>query len=169
MFKNRTLIMGIGIGLIVGALLLQIMIVAKEPGSASAAPGTTEMPQADEMSQQQVKELASRYFNVYDKNEKMYTQAELDAKVQEALKAQPQAPAPQPAAVEKKVSVYISSGLIATQVAELLYRSGVVADRFAFEKMLTDQKITDKIQSGYHEFVGNPDPQAVIGVLTSKQ
>jgi hypothetical protein len=167
MFKNRTLMIGMGIGLIVGSILLQIMLVARNAGAQSATPAPGSAAKPDEMNQQQIKELASRYFLVFDKNSKMYTQAEVDAKVQDALKAQPPATSQQGGG--KKIAVYVSSGLVATQVAELLYRSGVIADRNAFENLLSDQQMTDKIQVGYHLFEGTPDPQSVIATLITRQ
>jgi hypothetical protein len=164
-FKNRAYLSGLGLGLIVGALLLQLMFVVaqadqKPDARAPAAPGP-----ADELEPKKLKEAASRYFQVFEKDEKVYTQAEVDKKVREA-QAQNGGAAP---AADKKIAVYVSKGLIATEVAELLYRSGVVADRNAFEKMLTDQQITNKIQVGYHVFEGNPDMQQVINTLLMPQ
>ncbi|KIL39220.1 hypothetical protein SD70_21340 [Gordoniibacillus kamchatkensis] len=163
MFKNRAMLSGVGIGLIAGAILLQVMLVAKGTGAAPMPAGKAA---PEDMDPKQLKEVAQKYYQVYDKNEKLFTQADVDKKVQDALKAQPN---PNAGAAGKKVAVYVSPGLIATQVAELLYRSGVVADRNAFEKMLNEQRLTDKIQVGYHVFEGTPDPQQVVQTLLSAQ
>jgi hypothetical protein len=166
MLKNRAYMSGLGLGLIVGAILLQLMLAANAGGkNPIPAPSGTAAP--DEMDPKQLKDAASKYYQLFDKNVKVYTQAEVDAKVQEALKSQPQGGMGGTAG--KQIAVYISQGLIASQVAELLYRSGVIADRNAFEKLLNDQQITNKIQVGYHVFEGTTDPQEVIKVLTSSQ
>jgi hypothetical protein len=167
LFKNRAMMSGIGIGLIAGAILLQVMLAAKGAGAAPSVPSGKVPP--DEMDPKQLKEAAAKYYQVYEKNEKVYTQTEVDKKVQEALKAQPNQGAAAAPAAGKKVAVYISPGLVASQVAELLYRCGVVADRNAFEKLLNEQQITSKIQVGYHIFEGTPDPQQVIDTLLTPQ
>jgi hypothetical protein len=167
LFKNRAMMSGIGIGLIAGAILLQVMLAAKGAGTAPSALAGKTPP--DEMDPKQLKEAAAKYYQVFEKNEKVYTQAEVDKKVQEALNAQRNQAAAAAPAAEKKVAVYISPGLIASQVAELLYRSGVVTDRNAFEKLLNEQQITSKIQVGYHVFEGTPEPQQVINALLAAQ
>lgn len=168
MFKNRTYMSGLGLGLIVGAILLQLMLKATDVGAKQSLPAPTGTAALDEMDMKQLKEAASKYYQLFDKNVKVYTQADVDSKVQEAIKAQPQAGTPGSAA-GKQIAVYISQGLVASQVAELLYRSGVIADRNAFEKLLNDQQVTNKIQVGFHVFEGTTDPQQVMKLLTLAQ
>ena len=79
MFKNRVLVSGIGIGIIVGAFLLQVMLVRPSAPSQSGI-------SLEEMDPQKLKEEASKYYQVFEKNVKMYTQAELDAAIQKKLK-----------------------------------------------------------------------------------
>lgn len=167
MFKNRAMLSGVGIGLIAGAILLQVMLAAKDAGAVRAPSAKTS---AEDMDPKQLKEVAAKYYQVFDKSEKVYTQSDVERKVQEALKAQPNQNAGTAApAAAKKVAVYISQGLVASQVAELLYRSGVVADRNDFEKQLNEQQLTSKIQIGYHVFEGTPDTKQVIQSLLSAQ
>ncbi|GIP21455.1 endolytic transglycosylase MltG [Paenibacillus sp. J22TS3] len=71
--KNRTFLLGLGVGLIAGALLLQIMLIGQ--GTASSQLLTA----------QQVKEAAQRFnLKVYDEAEKVYTAQEWEAKPKEA-------------------------------------------------------------------------------------
>ena len=79
MFKNRALVSGIGIGIIVGAFLLQMMPVRPSAPSQSGI-------SLDEMDPQKLKDEASKYYQVFEKNVKMYTQAELDAAYRRKVK-----------------------------------------------------------------------------------
>lgn len=170
MFKNRTYISGLGLGLIIGAILLQLMLQAKEAGSQPVVPTPSGTAAPDEMDPKQLKEAASKYYQLFEKNVKVYTQAEVDAKVQEALKGQPQAGSgSDKTAPGKSITVYVSKGLVASQVSELLFRSGVIVDRNAFEKLLDEQQITSKIQVGAHVFEPSMDPQQVMKLLTTAQ
>ena len=161
MFKNRILVSGIGIGIIVGAILLQVMLVRPTAPSQSGI-------SLEEMDPQKLKEETSKYYQVFEKNVKMYTQAELDAAIQKKLKeeADKQAaskPQDQPKASQpvdsSKIIIYVQPNLDATAVAELLVKSGVITDRKAFVTELDKQGGNTKIQVGYHEFEGVMDMQ----------
>ncbi|WNR46673.1 hypothetical protein [Paenibacillus roseipurpureus] len=180
MFKNRSLVTGMGIGIIVGALLLQVML------GRSSAPGNSGISM-DEMDPQKLKVETSKYFQVFDLNVKMYTQAELDVAVQKKLKDEadkqaaaskgqeqskpsPQA-SPQPTAQTStsKVVIYIQPNLDATAVADLLVKSGVVTDRKAFVTELDKHGGSTKLQIGYHEFEGVMDMQKIVSNLITVQ
>lgn len=171
MFKNRTLVSGIGIGIIVGAILLQVMLVRPTAPSQSGI-------SLEEMDPQKLKEETSKYYQVFEKNVKMYTQAELDAAIQKKLKdeADKQAaskPQDQPKAsqpvVTSKIIIYVQPNLDATAVAELLVRSGVISDRKAFVTELDKRGGNTKIQVGYHEFEGVIDMQTIVTNLITVQ
>ncbi|MNV84444.1 hypothetical protein D3C71_1783180 [compost metagenome] len=131
------------------------------------------------MDPQKLKEEASKYYQVFEKNVKVYTQAELDAAIQKKLKEeadklaaakpQDQPKATSPAAPPSKVVIYVQPNLDATAVADLLVNSGVITDRKAFVTELDKQGGNTKIQIGYHEFVGVLDVQAIVTNLISKQ
>jgi cell division protein YceG involved in septum cleavage len=89
--------------------------------------------------------------------------------LKEAASAQANAGKTSTPTASKQIAVYISQGLVASQVADLLYHSGVIVDRNAFEKLLNDQQISNKIQVGYHVFSGVTDPQQVIATLMAAQ
>ncbi|OAS21705.1 hypothetical protein [Paenibacillus oryzisoli] len=172
MFKNRALITGIGAGIIVGALLLQVMLIRPSSPSNSGI-------SLEEMDPQKLKDEASKYYLVLEKNVKMYTQAELDAAIQKRLKeesdklaaAQPQdqpKSSPPPVALSKIV-IYVQPNLDATAVAELLYRASVISDRKAFVTELNKQGGNYKIQVGYHEFEGNLDMATIVTNLITAQ
>lgn len=173
MLKNRALLTGIGVGIIVGAVLLQVML---ERPSAPSPSGIA----LEEMDPQKLKEEALKYYNVYEKSVKMYTQAELDAAVQKKVKEEadkqaaakpqetPKATAPA-ATSPSKIVIYVQPNLDATAVAELLLKSGVITDRAAFVTELDKSGGNTKIQVGFHVFEGVMDTQTVVTNLITKQ
>lgn len=169
MFKNRSYVFGIGTGIIVGALLLQIMSVrASAPGQIGIA--------LDEMDPQKLKVEATKYYQVFDKNTKVYTQTEFDAAVLKKVKEetdkltvakpqeQPKANTPE---ATPKIIIYVQPNLDATAVSELLVKSGIITDRKAFVAELEKQGGNTKIQIGYHVFEGVTDiPKVVTNLIT---
>lgn len=167
MFNNKPLLYGMGSGLIVGAILLQLMNAVMAPAAADPAASGLTVPKLEEMDSQELKKAASAYFNVYEKSEVLYTQKQADELVQQRLKEEAgKQPAPAPPA--KETSIYISKGQTATQVAEMLQLSGVVTNRQAFEEAMNRQRLTDKIVSGTHIFVGQPELAQVISQITTQ-
>lgn len=129
MFKNKTLMTGIGIGLVIGALLLQLM-----NSFTSQAPVNTEG------------------------SGKKYTQEQLDAAVTEAKAAisppasasEPSSPTPSPAT--KKISVYVENGMASEEIADLIVKSGVFLDRKELIKQFDANQVNTKLKSGFHVF-----------------
>ncbi|MDU0201328.1 MULTISPECIES: hypothetical protein [Paenibacillus] len=168
MLKNRSYLLGIGTGIIVGALLLQVMSVrASAPGKSGLA--------LDEMDPQKLKEETAKYYQVFDLGTKMYTQAEVDASVQKKVKeetdklaaAKPQ-DQPKTETVVRTV-VYVQPNLDATAVSELLVKSGLITDRKAFATELQKQGGNSKLQVGFHVFEGQMDMQQVVSNLITSQ
>jgi len=162
MLKNRSLLFGLGLGLIAGALLLQVMNIAVSPQQANGL-------ELQELDKQKLKEAASKYFQVNELDQKLYNQAQADALVQQKLKEEKEkqaANAPAQAAKEpaKETYIFISKGLTAGNVADLLQQSGVISDRKAFEDAMYKQQLNDKIVAGVHVF---KDPQDLTQVLTN--
>ncbi|TXK81947.1 endolytic transglycosylase MltG [Paenibacillus sp. N3.4] len=168
MFKNRSYVVGIGTGIIVGALLLQLMSVRV------SAPAPTSVA-IDDLDPQKLKERTSKYYQVFDKDTVVYTQAELDKKVKEetdkrlAVKPQEQ-PKVKEAEASSKTIVYVQPNLDATAVSELLFKAGVISDRKAFATELEKQGGNYKIQVGFHVFEGPQDIQKVVlNLITAQQ
>lgn len=169
MLKNRSYILGIGTGIIVGALLLQMMSVrASAPGKSGLA--------LDEMDPQKLKEEATKYYQVFDLGTKMYTQAEVDASVQKKVKEETDKlaaakPQDRPNKVETVVRtvIYVQPSLDATAVSELLVKSGLISDRKAFAAELEKQGGNTKLQVGFHVFEGQMDMQKVVSNLITSQ
>ncbi|MBP1961080.1 endolytic transglycosylase MltG [Paenibacillus aceris] len=168
MLKNRSYVLGIGTGIIVGALLLQIMLVR------ASAPGQSRLA-LDEMDPKKLKEEAAKYYQVFDINTKMYTQAELDTtvqkKVQEETDKLAAAKSQEPTKVETvhRTVIYVQPNLDATAVAELLVKSGLITDRKAFASELVKQGGNTKLQVGFHVFEGQMDMEKVVTNLITSQ
>jgi gas vesicle protein len=170
-FKNRALVTGIGVGIIVGAVLLQVMLIRPSSPSKSGI-------SLEEMDPQKLKEEASKYYLVFEKNVKMYTQAEIDSAVQKKVKeetdkfaaSKPQdQPKASPPTVSSKIVIYVQQNLDASTVADLLFQAGVISDRKAFITELDKQGGNTKIQVGYHEFEGKMDMATIVTNLITIQ
>lgn len=166
MLKNRSLLFGLGSGLIAGALLLQMMNIAVSPQQA-------ESMELQEMDKQKLKEAASKYYQVNELDQKLYNQSQVDALVQQKLKEEKdkQTPAAQTQSVKepaKETYIFISKGMTAGNVADLLVQGGVIADRKAFEDAMYKQQLNDKIVAGVHVFKGSQDITQVLTNLISQ-
>lgn len=162
MFKNKMYVYGLGVGLIIGAIMLQLMLIPTLQRK--------ETTPEEELDPAQLKQEASQYFQLFDKDVKVYTQPEFDDQMKKRVQLEQEklaaaAPSPNPV---KQIVVYVQPELSAMKVSELLYRSGLINDRVAFEAEMRKQKATDKIQVGAHVFEGNPDMQEIIKILQTK-
>jgi cell division protein YceG involved in septum cleavage len=166
-FRNKIYLSGLGLGLILGAIMLQLMLVSKEASSKYSssnviATGTGTGAPLEEMDPQKLKAEVEKNFQVFDKTVKLYTQAQFDAELQKKLKEEKDKLAAAGPASGKRTYIYIQPNLPASSVAELLYHAEVVTDRRALEEELNKQNVTNKIQVGFHLFEGTPDVQQVI-------
>ncbi|TDF98200.1 hypothetical protein [Paenibacillus piri] len=172
MRTNKSWLYGLGTGLIAGALLLELMNVAspanKQPGTANASPSS--------LDKQQLKDAAAKYFQVFENDQKLFSQAQLDTIVQQKLKEEkekqpPAAAQPVKEPVKetvKEVYIYVYNGQSAGVVADMLLKSGVITDRTAFEELMAKQQLNDKIIAGVHAFKGQPDLSQVASILTTR-
>lgn len=166
MLKNKTLLYGFGAGLAIGAILVQLMNQAVQPLPKSSV--VTESPNLEQMDAAKVKEVASKYYQLFPKEEKVLTQAQADALVQQKLAEEKQNLAKNTDAPVKKTYIYVASGQTSTQVAEMLYQSGLITDRKAFEDAMKQQQLTSKIMSGVHVFEGQPEMTQIISNLITR-
>mgnify|MGYP001180874485 CR=1 FL=1 len=175
MFKNRSFVAGLGVGIIAGAILLQLMQIGDE-------------------SQQNLSD------GFKDGEPKLYTQADMDTKLAEerakAIKEAEQAteattekpeesPAPEaskppadedkkdvtaqkPEAEEESVlikrQVRITGGMSLTDTANLLAEQQLISDKDAFIKVMSKKPV----RAGYFIFEGDPTIEEIIRILTSK-
>jgi hypothetical protein len=181
-FRNRTFLLGLGIGLAMGAVLLQLMLVGR------AATDQTE--QIDQMNGEDA----------------LYTQQELDeriadaeAKIRAELQAEDEADdsgndsaaktadktvlgedepkakpderqAAEPAAkpesvVVEKLPVRIKPGMKLGEVVELLHSKGIIKDERVFLVLMSD--LSTEIEAGFYFFDGELSPADVKRILMS--
>jgi rhodanese-related sulfurtransferase len=161
-FKNKRFVSGVGVGLIAGALLLQMMIAAREADRKIAVPagGQTESVQWDE---QKVRTLAEQ--NKYA----LIRQSELDqlrGHLLKAEKAAKQAPSPVPAA--DKTVVYIVDGMSSTDIVNYLFEAGIINDKLTFEERITKDNLEGSIIKGRHIFRKGQTMEDVLAEITKK-
>ncbi|WP_068608385.1 MltG/YceG/YrrL family protein [Paenibacillus swuensis] len=169
MLKNRFFLMGLGFGIIAGALLLQMMVSVElkdRQFQTAALPSSL----TDDELEEQAAERGLRLTKVEDK---LYTQAELDIKVAETKKLN------KPISVKEAStsgtpthtvrSVYIPKGLDSATVSEILFEVGVIKDAAAFENLMTVKEANGKIQPGLKQFKGELSSQQIISIITKPQ
>lgn len=167
MFKNRLFLYGLGIGLIAGAVMLQLMFKVDEMERLP----TVEQLQADS---------GKLNYKVVPKEQPIYTDKEIEAIKQKAaeeernkLAKQTAAPSPAPTnappaqTVAKTVkTVYISERMDASQVADMLANAGVLPDSAGLVASLNQKKLTTRIRAGSYSFEDQPSVDDVIAKIT---
>lgn len=176
MRKHRSWLMGLGIGLILGASMLQLIITAKEQ-----AEGAAELPMTRE---QLEKEAGRANFVVYPASETLYTEEQLQAKLDEAAKAtkepEPSASAAPPEAEQspsdapkaeetdaEPVKLYVKANMSLQEVGDKLEELGVVADGQDFVSQ--SKAIAKSLDVGTAVFVGQPSYEEIRQELTRKK
>lgn len=154
--NKRQLWMGIGIGMIVGAILLQLMIVIPSSNDAPLAQVQDKLDPAKVYSQDE--------FN-----------QELELRVKEALDKQakvspvPTAPATSPPEIEKQTVIYVAYRTTTEEVVKMLNSSELITDSDAFMNEMVKRKLTGKIRTGVHLFKGTPTFDEIIDNLVKPQ
>ncbi|SDC87145.1 hypothetical protein SAMN02799630_01572 [Paenibacillus sp. UNCCL117] len=168
MSNKKSLFYGLGSGMIAGAVLLQLMLAAPSSGTLTpeglgeTQPGTA----AETMTPERLKEAASVYYQVYEKDVKVYLQPQVEELIGQRLaeeKKKQEAAAP-----VKEIYIYVQSGLALWQVSDMLVQSGLIADKKAFEDEMRKRQLTGSIIAGAHEFKGPQTLDQIITGLTVK-
>ncbi|TMV52061.1 endolytic transglycosylase MltG [Paenibacillus mesophilus] len=167
MFKNRLFLYGLGLGLIAGAVMLQLMFKVDEMERLP----TVEQLQAD---------AGKLSYKVVPKEQPVYSDKEIEAIKQKAaeeernkIAKQTAAPAPAPtnappaqAVVKTIKTVYISERMDASQVADMLANAGVLPDSAGLVASLNQKKLTTRIRAGSYSFEDQPSVDDVIAKIT---
>lgn len=169
--------MGLGLGLIIGAILLELMNVAIS-GVEQDAVLTNSILDSKEYTLGELKAIAdSLDYNIIEKSVVFYTQNELDEAIIEAKTKQPAVD--EPVEEESKVEtvediettttyqITIQSGMGTKAVSKLLLSSGLIDDADSFEEELSRRGLNNKIQVGPFEFTTKPSLTALINKITS--
>ncbi|MGZ7444436.1 hypothetical protein [Paenibacillus sp. TH7-28] len=196
MIKNRHFMLGLGCGLIAGALLLQLMIFGQGGGKLYTAEQVKQAAEqlglkvvaADEelLTEEQWQEKAGN--SQEDGGEGAEPEVPASTKAPDAPKApavpakpspaenkpaasaeaeKPQTPA-KPAKPAVSVEYKIAYGSTLAGVAEGLYKAGVITDKEAFLKAAKAKKINNKIRTGTYTFSESEDYDSIIAKISPK-
>lgn len=183
MFRDKRLMTGLGAGLMLGAMLLQLMVLATSGTDAEdpfSVPGET--PDEEQL-RLEAEQLG---FLLQDASEQWYTRAEVDKMIREALEereAAPAATAGKPASGEADSGatagtvsdngalphyylIEIRAGMASDEVGEMLHAAGLVDDLDAYREKMARLGLTVKIRAGTYTFAYKPELEALIDAIT---
>ncbi|MGG3279684.1 endolytic transglycosylase MltG [Paenibacillus solani] len=197
MIKNRTFMMGVGTGLVIGAVLLQLMWVGqgttasvtqsltKEELTAAAealdlqvVEGSDELLTEEQWEEKKLadndgSESADKDSSLKPNSEKpaipqQPKQPGADADKQESPQVNKPVEPKTPAKVKASIQVRIPAGNNLSDVANSLLTAGVIEDKQAFINKATEKKINRTIQSGTYSFTAGESYNSIIAKITAK-
>lgn len=188
MIKDKRFLTGLGSGLIIGAILLQLMNVASSGAQRMTASQSDDTVTEGEYTAEQLVEIADKLgYAVYEKSEKWYSQEKVDELVRTAeekgkeaarieqsrgteLPAKDELPAQESSTEVTSVSyrLTIESGMSSEKVAEALVSAKLIDETDAFLNELNRRKLTDKLQIGPFEFDHKPTLTELINMITNQ-
>lgn len=170
MWKDKRFLIGLGTGLIVGSILLQLMNIAETDNQTLLFPDQEEETK-QEITMEQWTAAADRLgYEYYPRTEKRYTQEEVDALIEEAVNTAKDSFALQPEegmeVSNSEYEVMITEGMPSNAVAEALLEAGLIDDLNAFKQQLRSGKLERKILSGRFTFPQKPSMEEIIETIT---
>lgn len=172
MSKSR-FFMGLGIGLICGAILLQLMIAARDLGDMTqvrdAEPTSWSEAELGTVTEDQWLSMADRLgYQPISKDVKVYKQEQLDEAVRTAREQERQAIAEKEpvAGGEGGYSISIMRGMTSDDVADLLLSLGLIESKGSFTGLLDERNLHSSIQVGNFTFEGKPDLEEIVAAIT---
>lgn len=170
MFKNRLFLYGLGTGLVVGAILLQLMFKVDELENRP-------LDQTAATTVEQLQTLADPlHYKVVPKEQQSYAEADIEAIKQKAAEDErsrlaKQTPPQVPATAETPPAapvrtVYISERMDASQVAELFEKANILPAGSGLIAGLRDKNLTTRIRPGVYSFQGTVTVDDVIAQIT---
>jgi hypothetical protein len=169
MLRNRLFLFGLGTGLIVAALVLQIVNEADK-----VANGDPQAVQGD-MSLEKLRDAAGRWgYDLYKQDETLYTAAELESRIQEALsKEREQAPkkdqAQSPMNEEQFFAFSVGSGSDVSTIAHMLVEMGLIDNWRTFMDEIESRDAAQSVQARYYIFKGKPSLDELVTALTKPE
>lgn len=178
MFDKRPLLFGLGIGIIAGALLLQLMLVGEreyaeldridkingEDTLYTQSELDERIAEAEERIRQELQHTASESDELEaDQQEAEEPPAAAD---DESVDGTADVPAAEPAKmIVDKLPVRVKPGMTLTQIASLLKSKGIIEDEKILLALMAD--ISGEITAGFYFFDGELSPADVKVILTS--
>ncbi|GAB6931471.1 hypothetical protein JCM10914A_54540 [Paenibacillus sp. JCM 10914] len=197
MIKNRVFMMGLGIGLVTGGILLQLMMIGqgsvwsgepedltKEQLIAAAEAMELKVIEAEDelMTAEQWEESRSTLAEDVPSESNTNQGAEQPENPNEPVKpnvqggdaVQPPAATDEPAepeipvSKETAISIRIPSGNNLSDIASQLLGAGIIDDKQAFIDQATVRKANTVVRSGSYSFVPGEDYDDIITKITTK-
>lgn len=163
MFKNRLFLYGLGLGLIAGAVLLQLMMKVDDLEN-----GALTQTMTMEQLQAQADKLNAK---IVPKEQTVYSGKDIEAVKQKAIEdernklAAQNASAPPPPTATIK-TVYISELMNAYQVADMFVKAGILSDAPTLVSSLSQKKLTTRIRAGSYSFPESATVDDIIAKIT---
>jgi hypothetical protein len=168
--KDNRLLAGLGIGLILGAILLQLMNLAVSGVGQNALTGDSAISEK-EYTLEELRDIADQLDHyIIEKSAVVYTQKELDDAVLQAVEEASVSETPEEKPVDSKVTSYrftIKAGMVTDEVTDLLMDIGLINDAESFKKELSDRNLNNRIQVGTFEFNEKPSLTELINKITT--
>lgn len=169
MRKHRKWWMGFGIGIVVGATLLQVVSFADKYGAEQ--PKTYTQQQLDDAVKEAVEQAASSQPSSGSESP-VPADGNPSSEPPESPSSEPSAessPSPDAGGIgeDRVVAFYVYPGMNLTNVARSLYALELIEDRDDF--MTEARKIQHKLEVGTNEFRGKPTYKEIIAELTRKK
>lgn len=179
MFRNKMFLYGLGTGLIIASLLLQLLSLSSEPVSGNEEETLQATMDWEALFQDNWDELnkAAQQFGYA-----LLTEEELSAWREQAAAVNDETAAAmddgddEAAADETQddettdlaepIVLMIEAGLTSMDVSRLLEQLSLVDDQDTFEQMLVERQLTTRIQMGTYVFDEKPDPEELIAIIT---
>jgi hypothetical protein len=170
-FKNKGFLYGLGLGLILGAGLLQLMNFAVLDDKTITFDTQTSSPSiAPTIAAAATVEPVTTVKPV-DKVNAPITPSSSAASTPAITKSEEPA-TPTPAAVDANpagIIVLIQTGMSSSEVASLLFNKGIIADQKAFDDSLSHLKLDRIIRIGSYTFLPNEKDEDIINKITTNK
>ena len=164
MFKNKVFVYGLGVGLIAGSVLLQLMFNVEEMENRTIQQGGTA---AVEQLQAEADKLN---YKVVPKDQKTYSDKDIESIRQKAAEEErgklAVQPVPQQLQPKTVSSVYITEQMNAYHVADMLLKANLITDSNGFVSALRDKKLTTRIRAGSYSFDSGASVDDIISRIT---
>ncbi|BBH20844.1 hypothetical protein Back11_21890 [Paenibacillus baekrokdamisoli] len=169
--NKRPFLFGLGIGIILGAALLQLMLIGERQATSlndykkQEADQTNTYTQADldkRLAEERVRIQAEMKVSTSKNEPKSAEEPIKSAPVKEVFKDKPVTQ--QTESKEKRIIMRIPPNSSVTETADLLVKNGVIKDRRAFINLM--RKVI--IRAGYFAFDGKPTLKEIKTIITGK-
>lgn len=167
MRKSKKYLSGLGSGLIIGAILVQLAHIGANTEGSLPSPSTSPSPSVS------AKSLS--YAELTEEAKKLDAVLLKTADYNKLLAAKPQS-TPTPVGEEgsakpdsaKSIYIYIYSGMTSDSIEEYLYLAGIITDRVAFRDHIRSGKLSDSLKADLYAFTPGMKLEDVIARLTGK-